>query len=121
MIIVDTSMWMDQIRGLPTPLDELFGRGLIALHPFVLGELMLGGLPKASKFAVDLNDLPEAPVASAKEVAAFITWAKMAGTGLGYVDTHLLVSAKLMPGGSILSQDKNLLAQAKRLGLAYLP
>ena len=80
---------------------------------------MLGGLPKASKITIDLNELPEAPVASTKEVAAFIGWAKMAGTGVGYVDTHLLVSAKLMPGGSILSQDRNLLAQAERLGLAY--
>ena len=120
MIVVDTSTWIDQIRGLPTPLDALLGQGLIALHPFVMGELMLNGLPKKSKITFDLDDLPGAPLASVGEVAAFITWAKLAGKGVGYVDTHLLVSAKLM-GGSLLTQDANLRDQAGRLGLAYRP
>jgi predicted nucleic acid-binding protein len=119
MIIVDTSVWIDQIRGLPTPLDELLGTGQIALHPFVLGELLLNGLPKSSTFVTELIDLPEAPVASAKEVAAFIVWAKLAGTGVGYVDTHLLMSARLMIDGRVLTRDGNLHSQAERLDVAY--
>jgi predicted nucleic acid-binding protein len=119
VIIVDTSVWVDHIRGLPTPLEDLLGTGQIALHPFVLGELLLNGLPRRSKLTVDLSDLPRAPVASPEEVAAFIGWAKLAGRGIGYVDTHLLVSAKLLPDGQVLSFDGNLMIQAERFDLAY--
>jgi predicted nucleic acid-binding protein len=121
MIVVDTSVWVDHIRGLPTALNGLLGRGRIVLHPFVKGELLLNGLPAKSQFVGDLDDLPVAPVASANEVAAFIGWAKLAGRGIGYVDTHLLMSAKLISGGSVLTLDGNLHEQAERLGVAYQP
>lgn len=119
MIVVDTSVWIDYIRGIPTALDDLLGKGRIAIHPFVTGELLLNGLPKSSKISLDLGDLPSAKVASPEEVAAFIGWAKLAGTGVGYVDVSLLLSAKLLPDGSVLTHDRNLHAQAERLGLAY--
>jgi predicted nucleic acid-binding protein len=119
MILVDTSVWIDHVRGLATPLETLLGKGRIVLHPFVMGELLLNGLPRRSQLASDLVELPNAPVASTNEVAAFIGWAKLAGKGVGYVDTHLLVSAKLMPGGSVLTLDRNLHEQAERLALAF--
>jgi predicted nucleic acid-binding protein len=43
------------------------------------------------------------------------------GTGIGYVDTHLLVSAKLLPDGKLLTKDRALAEQAERLGIAYEP
>lgn len=120
MIIVDTSIWVDQIRGFETPLDALLGETEIVIHPFVVGELLLNGLPKVGGFSASaFAQFAQAPVALSAEVAAFIEWARLAGTGIGYVDTHLLVSAKLLRDGKILTQDKNLHTQAKRLGLAY--
>lgn len=121
MIIVDTSSWIDHLRGIDSPLDEILGSGLELLHPFVHGELLLNGLPKRGAFAERLQGLKPAPVATPADVAAFIVWAKLAGTGVGYVDTNLLVSAKLISSGCILSQDRNLRIQAERLGLAYQP
>jgi predicted nucleic acid-binding protein len=121
VIIVDTSIWIDHLRGIDSPLDEILGSGLELLHPFVYGELLLNGLPKRSAFAERLQGLKPAPVAAPADVAAFIQWAKLSGTGVGYVDTHLLVSAKLVSGGCIVSQDRNLRAQAERLALAYQP
>ena len=121
MIIVDTSCWIDHMRGRPTPLDEVLGQGRVAMHPFVKGELLLNGLPKKSNPAVDFDDLLNAPLASVAEVAAFIAWAKLAGKGVGYVDTHLLVSAKMIPNGRLMTADGNLHAQAERLGVAYTP
>ena len=121
MIIVDTSIWIDHLRGIDSPLDDVLGSGLELLHPFVFGELLLNGLPKQGAFAERLHGLKPAPLASPADVAAFIVWAKLAGTGVGYVDTNLLVSAKLISGGCILSQDRNLRVQAERLGLAFMP
>ena len=122
MIIVDTSTWVDHIRGLSTPVEELLGQGRIALHPFVFGELLLSGLPKSGPFcARAFSEYTVAPVATSAEVSAFIEWAKLAGKGVGYVDTHLLISARYMPDGAVLTTDNNLRAQAERLGVAYKP
>ena len=122
MIIVDTSTWINHIRGLPTPIEGLLGQGRIALHPFVFGELLLNGLPKTGPFAANVfAKYADAPVASMQEVAAFIIWAKLAGQGVGYVDVHLLISAKFLPDGAVLTSDDNLRKQAERLGVAYFP
>ncbi len=102
-------------------MQELIAESSIALHPFVYGELLLGGLPNNGIAAKQLLKLDRSPVASASEAAAFIEWAELSGTGIGYVDSHLLVSAKLFAGGSVLTRDKKLRAQAERLGLAYTP
>lgn len=91
------------------------------MHPFVLGELLLNGLPKRGGFSAEaFAEYAEAPVASPSEVAGFIQWAKLAGTGVGYVDAHLLVSARLLPECSILTDDDDLRAQAMRFDLAYI-
>jgi len=122
VIIVDTSTWIDHFRGKPTHLPEILGSGDERLHPFVLGELLLNGLPRKGKYMEDLQKLVSAPVSSAAEVAAFIDWAELVGTGVGYVDTHLLlVSARSLSRGAIMTEDRKLLAQAKRLGVAYQP
>lgn len=98
---------------------ELITESNIALHPYIYGELLLGGLPSKGIAAQQLLKLERSPVASASEAAAFIEWAELSGTGIGYVDSHLLMSAKLLANGSVLTKDKNLHAQAERLGLAY--
>lgn len=121
MIVVDTSVWVDHFRKPMRALSELLSEGSVALHPFVYGELLLGGLPSQSEAAVQLLKLQRSPLASASETAAFIEWAGLVGTGVGYVDTHLLVAAKLQPEGKVMSYDKRLRAQAERLGLAYAP
>lgn len=121
MIIVDTSVWIEHLRRRDPVLSDLIAVGNIGLHPYVLGELLLGGLPVNSEVADLLDVLPRPQVASASETAAFIGWAELAGTGIGYVDTHLLISAKLQAIGQVLTLDKRLHAQAKRLGVAYQP
>ena len=99
---------------------KILGEGAVLLHPFVLGELLLNGLPKHGPFSQEsLEEYAPAPVASSLEVASFIQWAKLAGTGIGYVDSHLLVSARLLPHGTIMTLDNDLRAQAERFEMAY--
>lgn len=118
MIVVDTSIWIDHFSEADKDLQALIRRGEICLHPYVFGELLLGGLPTKSEVAEQLQALAAPPVASAREAAAFIVWAELAGTGIGYVDAHLLMSARLISGGRVLTRDRRLHAQAERLGVA---
>ena len=119
MIIVDTSIWVEHLRGNDTALDMLLGIAPLLLHPFVRGELLLHGLPHKGKVRETIDALAPAPVGTPEEASAFIEWSKLAGTGVGYVDTHLLLSARLVAEGSVLTRDKKLHAQAERLGIAY--
>ena len=66
----------------------------------------------------DLNKLPRAMVASSEEVLQFISSRKLPGSGVGYVDAHLLAAAALMTETSVWTRDKRLLAAAQRLSLA---
>jgi predicted nucleic acid-binding protein len=120
VIIVDTSIWVDHFRRPQKELAALIAKGNIALHPYVFGELALGGFPTNGPVVDEMMELFRAPVASASETLAFIAWAGLSGTGVGYVDTHLLVSTRLLIGGTLLTSDKRLHAQAERLGIAYI-
>jgi predicted nucleic acid-binding protein len=120
VIIVDTSIWVEHIRGGKTPLRKLLDSARVLLHPFVFGELLLHGLPRRGSLSTSLSELEAPPVATPEEAAAFIIWAKLAGTGVGYVDTHLLVSARMLPAGKLLTRDNKLRTQAQRLGVAYV-
>ena len=117
MTIVDTSVWIDHFRGKDTPLAALLLLEEALLHPFVLGELLLGGLSREA--ARELNDVTRVMPASPAEVTAAFGWYGLTGTGIGYVDTHLLLSAKLLEAGRLLTSDRDLWKQAERLGLAY--
>lgn len=121
LVVVDTSIWVDHFRKPNILLSPLLAEGLAALHPFVFGELALGGLPSQSEIAVKLLTLPRPQMASPSEAAAFISWAQLTGTGIGYVDAHLLLAAKLEADGYVLTKDKKLAAQAERLGVAHTP
>jgi predicted nucleic acid-binding protein len=119
MIIVDTSVWVDHFKHRDPSLIELMTASNVGLHPYVLGELTLGGLPTHGAVFDRLVSLAQPGVASPVEIVAFISWAKLAGTGVGYVDAHLLVSARMTANARVLTKDKRLNAEAKRLGLAF--
>lgn len=122
MIIPDTSVWVDHFRGFATLLSTPPSRQIRRLlHPFVYGELLLGGLSGHDEHLTELRDLQPAPLADPDEADDFIEWADLAGTGVGYVDAHLLLSATMVSNGRVLTLDKKLHEQAERLGVAYVP
>lgn len=119
MIIVDTMIWADLFgRGEPA-LVTLMARREALLHPFVRGELALGNLRHRADTLADLDDLPRSPVADHREVIGLIESAGLFGTGIGYVDAHLLAATMLFPGAILWTRDKRLLATATRLGIAF--
>jgi len=118
VILVDTSVWVDHLRARDSRLVALLRTGRVLAHPFVIGEIALGNLNQRQAVLDDLARLPQATVARDDEVLHFIDWNGLAGTGIGYVDAHLLASVQLGAGTALLTRDKRLRSAAIRLNLA---
>ena len=117
-VLADTSIWIDHFRRSDPRLAQFLENGDIAIHPFVIGELLLGRVPRIAEMIDDLNTLPQAMVASPEEVLRFISDRKLPGAGIGYVDAHLLAAAALTPETFVWTRDKRLHAAAQSLSLA---
>jgi predicted nucleic acid-binding protein len=118
LILVDTSIWVDHIRRPDKGLVRLLEQELVLGHPFVIGELAVGHLPDRAIWLRDLGRLPSALVARHPEVVSMIEASKLFGRGLGYVDVHLLASARLS-GCLMWTRDRRLAALATELGVAF--
>src|SRR3981081_1335357 len=118
MVLADTSIWIDHFRRSDLRLARFLDRGDVVIHPFLIGELVLGYVPKISPIIDDLHTLPKAIVANADEVLKFISDRKLSGSGIGYVDAHLLAAAALAPETFIWTPDKRLPAPGQSLSLA---
>lgn len=119
MIILDTSVWIDHTRENNEHLFELFKRGKILIHPFTIGEITLGSLRDGDKIITSLMEMPRPNVASETEVLALIRKRFLAGSGIGYVDAHLLAATQLTPEASLWTRDKRLRRVAEAMGVAY--
>lgn len=99
-------------------LDGLLWNGEVLGHPFVIGELACGNLANRKEILSLLAALPSAQVIEFEEFLAFIDQHRLMGRGIGFVDIHLLASAKLADS-PLYTSDKRLKAEARRMGLAY--
>lgn len=88
------------------------------MHPFVIGEIALGSLRQRADILSALWKLPQVAVARDPEVLMLIEKAVLFSLGIGYVDAHLLASARLSDDVRLWTRDKRLLAAAAKLGLA---
>ncbi len=118
MILVDTSVWVDHFRKIDPQLLRLLEQGTVATHPFVIGEIALGSIKGRRAIIEDLASLPSVTVATDDETLGFIETQSLAGTGVGYVDAHLLTAVKLTPEARLLTRDKKLKSAADALGLS---
>lgn len=115
MIVLDTSLWVEHLRTGHQGVRDALLQGRVAAHPWVAGELALGG---AGDEVLSLLDrLPQAVVAEPAEVRRLISTAGLTGTGIGWVDAQLLASARLTPGAQLATGDRKLSAEAHRLGV----
>ena len=116
-MLVDTSVWIDHFRRPNHDLEYLLGEGLVLTHPFVIGEIACGSLSRRTHVLELLGALPTALVATTDEAHALVERHRLFGTGLGWIDIHLLASAKL-GNQPLWSVDRRLRETALRLGLA---
>lgn len=121
-VLVDTSVWRRYFAGaagvqsLTALLDEEDADVLV--HPFVLGEMVLGGLARREEAL--FARLPGANLVPDADVLAFVRERGLARRGIGWVDAHLLASA-LTSSASLWSADRALAAVAADLSVAFRP
>jgi hypothetical protein len=119
VILVDSSIWIDHFRRRSAELAALLASRVVMTHPFVVGELACGHLPRREAVFTALAKLPPAPVVPHHEVLAFVERHRLMARGIGWVDVHLLASATVAGRVSLWSLDKRLMAAAAERGLAY--
>ena len=117
MILVDTSVWVDHFHHSDPELEDLLRQRLILVHPFVIGELALGSFPKRAALLDSLHALRRAMLAHDSEVLRLIDAWELAGTGIGYIDAHLLASTLLTPETLLWTRDRKLRTVARQLSL----
>jgi hypothetical protein len=91
------------------------------MHPFVIGELAAGNLANWRQTIAALRSLRQAPVVDDHNFFNVVFEHRLMGTGLGFVDIHLLVATLTTHDGKLWSRDKRLAMHAERLGRAYNP
>jgi predicted nucleic acid-binding protein len=117
VILVDTSVWIEHFRSGKIGLDSsTLARSL--LHPFVLGELSCGQLPDRRRTLRHLSELPAAFVADHGLVLRVVEHHTLWGTGLSWIDVHLLTTA-IAGKHTLWTLDKGLSTAAARLNVAH--
>ncbi len=119
MILADTSIWVEHLKRGSRALIRLLEAGRVLAHPWIIGELTLVGISDQTRALVAA--LPSAVTASDDEVLEFIVRERLAGSGVGYVDTQLLAASRLVPDARLWTADVKLRTVAERLRLAYRP
>lgn len=120
-VLVDTSVWRKYFAGTASVkglADLLEDDGTVLVHPFVVGEMVLGGLARREEelFA----RLPGADLVPHAAVLEFVRRRGLARRGIGWVDAHLLASA-LTSSATLWSADKALSTAAAELAVRFHP
>lgn len=118
MVLVDTSVWVNHFRRGEHRLAKLLMDAEVACHSFIIGELACGHIGNRAEILNLLQSLPLAPAINFDEYLYFVEHNQLYGIGIGFVDVHLLASAKLA-GVPLWTNDKKLQHAASSLDLSY--
>ena len=118
MVLVDTSIWVTYLRQGSRQLEKLLMDAEVMCHPFIIGELACGNLKNRNEIISLLHSLPMVPAIEFDEFLFFINQNHLMGKGVGFVDIHLLASARMI-GVSLWTGDKKLKSAADQLELTF--
>jgi predicted nucleic acid-binding protein len=90
VILVDTSVWSGYFRNGDSRLAHLLRDRQVVIHPWIVGELMLGPGMR-DDLMDDLRQMPAVGVVRDEEVMDFIRLHNF--RGIGWVDTQILLAA----------------------------
>jgi predicted nucleic acid-binding protein len=118
MVLVDTSVWVSHLRLGNPKLQEMLQEGKVVSHPFIIGELTCGNISNRVEIISLMQSLPMLDIVEHEELLLFIEHNKMMGTGLGFVDVHLMAAA-ILAGIPLWTQDKKLRQACSRLSIDF--
>lgn len=116
MILVDTSVWIDHFRRGNDKLASHLHNAQVLCHPFIVGELACGNLTQRGKILSLLAALPQGVLADHDDVITFIETHRLTGTGIGWIDAHLLASA-MLSDALLWTMDKPLARGTRSIGI----
>lgn len=119
MILVDTSVWIDHLRHRHPTLIGLLGASEVLMHPMVLGELACGRFKGRAEHLRSWRNLPRIEARDHGEVIDWIETEGLAGSGIGFIDAHLLHAVVARRGASLWTGDRSLRSLAARFGAAF--
>ena len=118
MVLVDTSVWISHLRHNNSRLQKLLMEGKVVCHSFIIGELACGNINNRNEIISLMQSLPMLEVVEHEELLLFIEHNKIMGSGLGFVDVHLLASA-MLTGIPLWTQDKKLKRACSMLSIDF--
>jgi predicted nucleic acid-binding protein len=126
LILADTSIWIDHLRGRMPEMQKQLDLGKLFMHPFVVAELALGSLRDRANTLAVLDGLLRVEVARLSEVRSMVEahslYAKGIGLRIDVMGAHLIASCLITPGTQLWTHDAALGNIAGALGVrAALP
>lgn len=122
MILADTSIWIDYLRGRNAAMRSLVQNGRIVMHPFVVAEIALGSLQNRRKTLALMEMLIPVQVAQLNEVRRMIEAQSLYSKGIGLTDAHLIASCLITSQTQLWTRDAALGKVALLMGIqASLP
>jgi predicted nucleic acid-binding protein len=121
MVLVDTSIWIRYLANkapYAEELDELLADGDVCGHELVYGELLIGDRGGRAKFLTEYQRMHQAQPVPHGEVVTFVRDRGLHGRGAGWIDIHLLASAKV-GRLRLWTADPRLDLLAYEVGVAY--
>jgi len=115
-VLVDTSVWIDHFRRRNARLSNLLESAQVWIHPFIIGELACGNLSRRTEVISLLEALPTVPLLDHEDVLHFIDVQHLHGRGLGWIDIHLLASARVA-GLPLWTLDRRFALATKELSI----
>ena len=117
-VLADTSVWLDHLRAGDALMTQLADSKRLMMHPLVIGELSMGNLHDRAGFLRRLAQMKSVRRAGDAEVFGLVEANRLYGTGIGWLDAHLLASTLLTDDVKLWTRDRRLNAAAERLGCA---
>ncbi len=118
MVLVDTNIWINDLRKSDPALVGLLNHGSVVCHSFIIGELACGNLKNREEILGLFQSLPSTIVVEENEFMEFVETRKLMGRGLAFVDIHVLASA-VVSGAVLWTGDKQLAQAATEIGVCY--
>ena len=116
MTLVDTSVWIDHLRTGNDGLAALLDSNLVLIHPFIIGEIACGNLRNREYVLSLLQALPPSVQARDNEVLVLVQNRRLYGSGVGWIDVHLIASA-LLSDAALWTLDQRLGDAAREAGV----